>query len=1156
LDSTENRHSGMKRFLFALTILTLSFNIGLRAQTDTLFWFVAPEVSQGLGDRPPMLYFNTYASASTVTITLPAHSTIAPIVKNIAANSVDSLDLTLLIDSIENRPANTVNKQGILIQASQNISSYYMVKSSTNKEIFTLKGQKGIGFEFYTPFQEMWNKGVTLPVSYASIDVVATQNNTTVLITPKNNVTGHVQNASFSVLLNKGETYSAQNKSSAADSSLAGSIVSSNNPIAVTVLSGAVSNGGCLSTLGDQLTNSTYIGNSYVVNKGTGSSEGVFVLATQNNTAVTFNDGINNYSNTINWSETDSFRITQPFTYISSTKPIYVWHVSGYGCKQSAAQVPAIYCSGSYSVAFNRATNDSFAVNLYTRSGYQNSFLLNGASGVILGSSFGPVPGTVGVMSARIYFTPAQIAAGSHNVISNTGDIFGCGIHNGSSTAGAGYGYISEFTSYPFINVGPATATICSNSTLPLAGIVGGGNVQGTWTSNGFGTFTSGPNALTNIYKASPLDTLIKPVEIILTTVGPCRQMRDTIFLTVTPQPLVNAGADQVMCASNPSVTLSGNVSLGSSTGIWTSLGSGTFSPSNTLFTPVYTGGNADTTAGQVTLVLTSTNNGSCAAVTDTMKITITNAAGVDAGPPSVSVCANNNAVVLNGVLSGSASSAKWTSSGTGVFTPDNLQLNVTYNPSPNDITLGQVTLKLSTTNNGLCKVAYDSITVIFTTPPLVNAGNNADVCVNTPKVTLNGTVSGAITTGVWSGGAGTFSPNNSTLNATYNPTASEISNGLLLLTLTSDTATGCFSANDVMQINFRVKPFANFSAASASTCLGNASSFTDFSNPSTGSLTSWNWNFGDSATHATIASPSHSYSISANYTVTLIVSNTYNCFDTTKRTLSIYPIPKADFGIQRNCGGTGLNLTFHDSTTVASPDTISSWLWDFGGLGNSTQQNPTQAYPNAPTSILYNVIVIVMSNHNCKDTAHQSFNLTPLAKAGFYFTYSSGQNVSTTVSFVDTSKNAVNWNYSFGDSPTGTSILQDPIYLYNANGNYIVTQVVHDAYGCADTARHVVKINNVTNEITQLIPNAISPNGDGKNDIWHLDFIKTFYPNALVEIFNRWGEKVYSNVGYSTAWDGTFNGNPLPVATYYYIVTLNDAKYPDPFKGSVLLLR
>src|SRR5205814_5647147 len=142
------------------------------------------------------------------------------------------------------------------------------------------------------------------------IEIVATQNNTTVLITPRSKITGHLQNTSFSIILNKGQTYSAQDTSSSKDSTLGGSIISSNKPIAVTVYSGAVSNGGCLSSLGDQLTTSAYIGSDYVINQGNGSSEGVFVLATQNNTSITFTDGINSYSNTINESESDTFSIT------------------------------------------------------------------------------------------------------------------------------------------------------------------------------------------------------------------------------------------------------------------------------------------------------------------------------------------------------------------------------------------------------------------------------------------------------------------------------------------------------------------------------------------------------------------------------------------------------------------------------------------------------------------------------------------------------------------------------------------------------------------------------------------------------------------------------------------------------------------------------
>lgn len=1142
----------MKKFLLVLALVIGSFGSVLKAQIDTLFWFVAPEVSQGLGDRPAMLYFNTYSQASTVTISLPARIGVAPMVKNIAANSTDSLDLTTLIDSIENRPADTVNRAGILIQASQNISSYYMVNSNGNKEIFTLKGQKGIGVDFFAPFQKMWDMGVTAPVSFSSIEVVATQNNTTVLITPRFDVTGpHPRGTSYSIILNRGETYSAQNLASSKDSSLAGSIISSNKPIAVTLYSGAISIGGCMGSMGDQITTSDYIGNDYVVNKGTGTTEGVFVLATQNNTTITFDDGSTTSSNTINWSESSQFIIANNLTYIRATKPVYVWHATTYGCKLSAAQVPAIYCQGTYSVSFNRATNDSFAVSLTTRNGYQNGFTLNGNASLIPGTAFTAVPGTGGsILSAKIYFTPAQVPAGVNQVIVNSGDIFGCAIHNGSSTSGAGFGYINQFESYPFIDAGPDSATVCSNASYTISPTVGGGNVTGTWSTNGFGIFANGNTALTNTYVPSALDTLIQPVLLILTTTGPCTQLKDTIVLTVNPQPLVNAGVDQIICANNPYVQMNGSVSLGASTGYWYSTGTGTFLPDSTNLGSVYTASSADTAAGQIWIILTSTNNGGCNAITDSMKVTITNAPGIDAGVASVSVCANNAIVPLNGSLYGSATSAKWTSTGTGVFSPSNLQLNATYNPSPADVALPSVTLKLTSTNNGACNAVEDSLVVYFTAVPLANAGTDIDGCVNTGTVTLSGGVSGSSATGVWTGGGGIFSPNDSTLNAVYTPSASEVANGMVILTLTSTNNGSCFSSSDAVQINFRAKPFANFSFNN--TCLNSGSNFTDNSLAGAGSLATWGWAFGDSF-GASQQNPTHVYQNAGTYTVSLIVKNTYNCYDTIRKNVTVYPLPVVNFNITRQCSGTYLNLIFTDSSVIAAPDTIKNWFWDFGGIGTSSQQNAVQYFPGQG---VYFVTLIVTSNNNCKDTTFQSFALTPRAQAGFYFSFPQGQSTGTPVSFVDTSKYANTWDWTFGDVPPGTSTQQNPVYTYYSNGNYIVTQVVTDAYGCTDTARQVVKIDNVTSEITELIPNAISPNGDGKNDIWHLEFIQSFYPAATIDVYDRWGIKVHSTIGNAKPWDGTYGGHELPAASYYYIIDLKDAKHPSPYKGAVLLLR
>jgi gliding motility-associated-like protein len=84
-------------------------------------------------------------------------------------------------------------------------------------------------------------------------------------------------------------------------------------------------------------------------------------------------------------------------------------------------------------------------------------------------------------------------------------------------------------------------------------------------------------------------------------------------------------------------------------------------------------------------------------------------------------------------------------------------------------------------------------------------------------------------------------------------------------------------------------------------------------------------------------------------------------------------------------------------------------------------------------------------------------------------------------------------------------------------------------------------------------ILNVFSPNGDGINDVWTLKGLKDF-PNCTVEIFTRYGQKIFFSKGYNKPWDGVFNGTGMPVGTYYYVIDLRDGT--KPFGGSVTVLR
>jgi gliding motility-associated-like protein len=85
-------------------------------------------------------------------------------------------------------------------------------------------------------------------------------------------------------------------------------------------------------------------------------------------------------------------------------------------------------------------------------------------------------------------------------------------------------------------------------------------------------------------------------------------------------------------------------------------------------------------------------------------------------------------------------------------------------------------------------------------------------------------------------------------------------------------------------------------------------------------------------------------------------------------------------------------------------------------------------------------------------------------------------------------------------------------------------------------------------------IVNTFSPNNDGINDTWEVKGLEE-YRNCKVEIFNRWGAKVYESTGYPQPWNGvSMTGEELPIATYYYIIHLT--KEEAPVSGSVTIIR
>jgi PKD repeat protein len=240
--------------------------------------------------------------------------------------------------------------------------------------------------------------------------------------------------------------------------------------------------------------------------------------------------------------------------------------------------------------------------------------------------------------------------------------------------------------------------------------------------------------------------------------------------------------------------------------------------------------------------------------------------------------------------------------------------------------------------------------------------------------------------------------------------------------------------------------PVAEFEADVTSISVGGTVSFTDLS---TNSPTSWNWNFGDNQI-ATLQNPTHTYSTAGVYTITLEVSNA-NGTDSEVKTNYITvtdgnAVPDAEFTASSTTVAVGGTVSFTDLTT----NNPISWYWEFGDGGTSNEQNPNYTYNTAG---IYSVKLIA-TNINGSDTENKENYITVSADGlppECNFDYSNTNiSVGQSVLFTDISKNLpTSWLWDFGDGQTSTE--QHPYHIYLIEGTYTVSLTVSNEFGSDD---------------------------------------------------------------------------------------------------------
>jgi gliding motility-associated-like protein len=293
------------------------------------------------------------------------------------------------------------------------------------------------------------------------------------------------------------------------------------------------------------------------------------------------------------------------------------------------------------------------------------------------------------------------------------------------------------------------------------------------------------------------------------------------------------------------------------------------------------------------------------------------------------------------------------------------------------------------------------------------------------------------------------------------------------------------------------------------------------------------NWDFGLDASIPTFTGwnpPSIVFSTWGDHYVSLTIEEN-GCEDTFLDTIRIYRRPETNVSVENQIGCAPFTVAFWDSTIT---DGQVIYNWDFGDGVLSNDSNAVYTYANPGT---YDLNLTIYFIEGCTDTITVSY-------ADFITVYPS-----PTSSFVADPTNATIYtsNIEITDlaaDPTDdilTNMGDGSIYYnqaqfnhsYTDTGWFEVEHVVINTFDCPDTSKATIRINP---ETLIFVPNAFTPDGDGKNEIFFATAvgIKEF----SFKIFNRWGEVLFETTDPSTGWDGMHpNGKEAIQGVYTWTV-------------------
>lgn len=353
-----------------------------------------------------------------------------------------------------------------------------------------------------------------------------------------------------------------------------------------------------------------------------------------------------------------------------------------------------------------------------------------------------------------------------------------------------------------------------------------------------------------------------------------------------------------------------------------------------------------------------------------------------------------------------------------------------------------QVTLT-ATSANGCKDLSSQNI--------FVNHQPNADFVVDTVCEGLDNTFTnassitkGAIASYQWTFGDG-FSSSN------INPSHQYSNAGNFSVQLVAVSDSGC---TDTVKAVAGVNPGPSVDFDVSNVCLGDALNPVNNTSISTGSISSWDWDFDDGNT-ATTQSPQNTYASKGTYDIKLVATSNLGCKDSTTEQVIVDNVIVAGFNTQNACLG---DTVFFTNTTNTSCGTVTGYRWTFGDGSASTAKDPFRVYTGSGS---FNVRLIVIQSGGDRDTVDQTVTVFAKPKPNMATSNSCEgeqvqfQNLSTISSGSITAN-----TWSFGDGTKSSD--KNPKYTYTQFGSFDVQLITTSNNGCVDSITKSISIYEV----------------------------------------------------------------------------------------------